>query len=61
MTSTEQMVSMITSPYSFTLLRVPELANHWLTWLLNLQNIFVEQNKHEGINIVGIRNKHYIF
>lgn len=39
--------SMITSPYPYILLRVPELAKHRSTLLVNLWNISMEQTKHK--------------
>lgn len=52
MISTEEIkarkaASMITSPYPYILLRVPELAKHRPTLLVTLWNIFIEQTKHD--------------
>lgn len=52
MISTEEIkacksASMIISLYPYILFRVPELAKHRPTLLLNLWNIFIEQTKYE--------------
>lgn len=50
MVSTEEIkacksASMITSPYPYILLRVPELAKHRKTLSVNLWNILIEKTK----------------